>query len=110
MTINYMIRFKIGALDRIMLYLLASKMFTWPILNLCEVLSKNLHNHLILNATPTAQPAKATTGTKPLTTSLNTNCNNYTNYISWKSTLTTITNSYKKLLKVGQLHKLKHVH
>ena len=80
MTINYIIRFKIGALDRIMLYLLASKMFTWPIPNLCEVLSENFHNHLILNATPTAQPAKATTGTTPLT-SINTTMTNYSNYI-----------------------------
>ena len=98
MTINYMIRFKIGALDRIMLYLLASKMFTWPILNLCEVLSENFHNHLILNATPTAQPAKATTAGDHITDKYK-HYNDqlqqlHTNYNSWKSTPTTLTNSY----------------
>ena len=65
MTNNYMIRFKIGAPVRILLYLLATTMFTWPILNLCKVLPEKFHNYLILNATPTAQPAKATTGTTP---------------------------------------------
>ena len=39
MTINYMIRYKNGARDRILLYLLPSKMFTWPTLNLCKVLT-----------------------------------------------------------------------
>ena len=39
MTINYMLRYKNGARDLIVLYLLPSKMFTWPTLNLCKVLT-----------------------------------------------------------------------
>ena len=61
MTINYMIRYKNGARDRILLYLLPSKMFTWPTLNLCKVLTIFFYNFLDLMLTPTIQPAEATT-------------------------------------------------
>ena len=46
MTINYMIRYKNGARDRILLYLLPSKMFSWPTLNLCKVLRIFFYNFL----------------------------------------------------------------
>ena len=64
MTINYTIRFKIGTRDWIALYLLASKMFTGPTLNLCKVLRIFFFQFFGLNATPTLQPAEATTETK----------------------------------------------
>ena len=48
MTINYTIRFKIGTRDWIALYLVASKMFTGPTLNLCKVLRIFFYNFLDL--------------------------------------------------------------
>ena len=72
MTINYMIRFKNGARDRIALYLLALKQNIYvPTLNLSKVLRIFFLQLFGLNATPTIQPAEATTGTT-LPTGINT--------------------------------------
>ena len=91
MAINYMIRFKTGAPNRV-LYLLASTMFTWPILNLGKVLRISFfHSYLVLNATPTTRPTKATTRTTP-TTSINTTT-------TTASTPTTLTNNYSNYSK-----------
>ena len=90
--INYTIRFKIGARNRIALYLLASKMFTGPTINLCKVLRfffTIFWTECYSNSTASWSNYKNQTRCKHYS-----NYSNYTNYISWKSTPTTLSNSY----------------